>query len=208
MSDLITNLQQMVEQQVSEVNTTMPGTIVAYNKGTNRATVRPVMPKRLANGEDLAPPLIYNVPIHWQATAAGQAFLTFPIAVGDNVMLHFIQRSTEGWLSGNNEGPDDPRMHDLSDAIGIMGLMPTGIQGDDDNVVLKFNNAFIRIHKDGTIAIGNSACTLTFNPDGNVVFHSPLVLNDGDIKAGTISLTTHKHRDVQTGASNTGIPVP
>lgn len=208
MSDMITQLLQMVENQVAEVNTTMPAVVESYDPATNRVVVRPTLPKRLANGEELPPPLIYNVPVQWTASQGGQAAFTFPLAKGDGVMLHFSQRSMEGWLSGKIDAPDDPRMHDLSDAIAVPGLMSSNVEGHAENVQLKFGKAFLIIKPDGTFSIGNDQCSLTFEPGGNITVHSPMMASDGDIKAGTITLKTHKHTGVQSGLSNTGLPTP
>lgn len=50
---------------------------------------------------------------------------------------------------------------------------------------------------------------LTVNATTKAVFNTPLLqVNDGDVKADTISLKHHVHNGVQTGAGNTGLPVP
>ena len=133
MSDtLLTAMQGMVEAALAEVNTAVPGVIVSYDPGSNRAVVRAALPKRLADDTVLAAPQIVSVPVVWPSADVGgrQAALTFPLKAGDGVLLHFSQRSLETWLSGGSGAPDDPRMFDLTDAIATPGLNAGGVAGD------------------------------------------------------------------------------
>src|SRR4249919_1062844 len=113
------SIQQAVETMLGDINTQSPGTIVSYDAATNRAIVKPTLPKRLANDEELQSPQIVEVPVVWTSSGGGKAGITFPLQPGYGVMLSFQQRSMEGWLDGKNTMPDDPRQFDLSDCVAI-----------------------------------------------------------------------------------------
>jgi hypothetical protein len=192
---LVSSLQTMVETSLSGVNTSMPGVVVSYNAGTGRAAVRPSLPKQLADGRSLPAPEIVEVPVIWPT--AGGATMTMPIRPGDPVLLHFAQRSTEGWLSGDNSAPDDPRMHDLTDAFASPGLTASR-NADPENFVLSFEGASITFKPGGIISIKATA----------IEIDAPNTTSTGDIKAQLISLLTHRHTGVVSGGALSAGPVP
>lgn len=202
MSDVIDALQIATESQLSEVNTMLPGTVVSYDAGRNRAVVRPTLPKALADGLPLDAPTVAEVPILWPASAGGAVF-TMPIRPGDGVMLVFAQRSLEGWLGGNNGAPDDPRRFDLSDAVAIPGLRASGPGADPDAVVLALDGAILRLEPGGTARLTVTKLVV----EGNVEVSGKIDCT-GDVKAGLISLQLHKTSLVQPGAGVSGVPVP
>jgi Phage protein Gp138 N-terminal domain len=65
-------------------------------------------------------PLLVDVPIVFPS--AGGFTLTFPIAVGDEVLVAFSSRCIDAWWqNGNVQPPIETRMHDLSDGFAIPG---------------------------------------------------------------------------------------
>src|SRR5690606_31871251 len=124
-------MNQEILAALAEVNFCLPGVIVAYDGKT--ATVRPAMPKQLANGDALAAPQIVRVPVEWPIADGGRALITVPLKPGDPVKLTFSQRSLENWLSGSNQAPDDPRQFDLSDCFASPVMRP-GPSADTENV--------------------------------------------------------------------------
>ncbi len=212
MSDaFVTQLQAMIEQQVSEVNTSIPGTVVAYDAGTNRATVRAAIPKRIADGSQLDPPTIYSVPVQWPR--AGGTSITMPVQPGDGVMLHFSQRSLEGWLSGDSAAPDDPRQYDISDAVAVPGLAANlGGPVDPVNMVISFGSVSIKLTPGGKVII-TAPGGIDLISTGVVAVQSPTMTQTGTITAtGAVSgagksLSTHVHTGVVAGPGNSGPPL-
>lgn len=202
---IVRSLQTVIESSLSEINTSVPGTVISYNAQTNRAVVRPDLPKRLASDEVLQPPDIVEVPMVWTSSGGGASTFTMPIKPGDGVMLSFQQRSLEGWLSGVKDIPDDPRQFDLSDCVAIPGCQSSGISADPNDVVLKFNKTEVRIKPDGTIVLGNDNGNITIDGSGN------MTLNAASIHvvtpARSFVLETHVHTGVQIGLGNTSMPV-
>ena len=195
MADLVEALQWGMEVALSDLNTAMPGRLVSYDPATNRATVRPALPKRLASGEELAAPAVMEVPVAW--TAGGGASLTFPLKPGDGVLLLFAQRSLEGWLSGNDAAPDDPRRFALSDAVALPGLRARGLSGDPEAVVLAWDGGTLRLEPGGTARL--AAPRLIVEGDVEVT---------GDVTAGSVSLRQHVHLNTQPGTGTSGPPRP
>jgi hypothetical protein len=199
--DLTELIEQQIEVQLGNtLNTNLPATIVSYNAQTNRAVVKPVLPKRLSSEEPLEPPQIVEVPVIFTASGGGKASMTFPLQPGDGGMLAVQQRSLEGWLDGKNEMPDDPRQFDLSDSVFIPGCQPTGIVGNSDDVVMKFDKSHLTITKDNNIVTGNDKSTVTIDQNGNIVqqaqqaftVDSPSITLGGSARApGIITAASH-----------------
>jgi len=129
-------IRTAVSSLMSEVNICLPGKIIKvidYQK--RKITVQPQIKKVFLDGEELEPPIIENVPLHYTGTS--KAILHFPIEVGDPVIMIFSQRSLDNWLtSGKMSTPGHRRFFDLSDAIAIPGLMPFNV----DHSLIKNNN--------------------------------------------------------------------
>ncbi len=103
-----------------------PGTVLAYDHATQRATVALAVRQKIRaarggaiSNEDIPP--IANVPVIFPR-ATGYAD-TFPLTVGDSVLVFFAERSIDEWKSTGNASNDaqDIRRFDLSDAVAIPG---------------------------------------------------------------------------------------
>ena len=66
-------------------------------------------------------PLIFECPV--VTMFGGDSFINLPIAVGDSCIVFFNDREIDNWLyNGDGEIPTSPRVHDLSDAIALVGI--------------------------------------------------------------------------------------
>lgn len=199
MSDLnaaarfLEGVQASVEAMLGEVNTAMPGRIVSYDAARNRAVVQPALPKRLADGSTLLPPAIHEVPVLWPS--AGGAVLTLPLRAGDEVWLEFAQRSLEGWLSGNDSAPDDPRQFDLTDCVARPGGGRDVAEVDADAVVLRLGGLALRLEPGGTARL-----------TGDLIVEGTLRAST-DVLAGAVSLKTHRHTETGSGGGTTTGPI-
>lgn len=197
MNDALTEaISRVIDERINEVNTMVPGTLVSYDPATNRAVVKPSIPKRLADGSELAAPQIVSVPVKWAGGAGGA--LTFPLKPGDPVELRFSQRSLDNWLSNVDRSADDPRSHDLTDAVCDPGLGPVGISGDQTGVVLRYGSVSIKL-TENEIILTTAGGTLTLAADG-------IATASQDVKAQTVSLKDHVHINTQPGMGTSGIP--
>ena len=135
--------------------------------------VKASLPKALADGRDLPAPNIHEVAVAWPG--GGGMLTTWPLKPGDGVLLVFAQRSLEGWLSGNDAAPDDPRHFDLSDCVAVPGLRATGISADPDAVQCTFGGTTVRLEPGGVSRI--TGTTLHINAD---IRHVGSTLQTGD----------------------------
>lgn len=125
--DLASLLAAKGRALVSELYTSMPGEVVAYDPATQRATVQPTVKVRALDEDDeeveeTLPP-IANVPV--QFPAGGSFALTFPLAAGDPVTLVFSMVSAAEYLStGQIAAPADRRLHSLNYPVALPGALP------------------------------------------------------------------------------------
>lgn len=205
-------MNDVIAAALAEVNICLPGVIVAYDGVT--ATVRPAMPKQLANGDTLPAPSIVRVPVCWPIGDGGQALVTVPLKPGDPVKLTFSQRSLENWLSGSDQAPDDPRQFDLTDCFASPVMRPV-MSTDPDNVTMQYGAGTLKIAPSGDITI--TAPSLTINApttvNGLLTYTEGMVGSggstaaqiEGDVIADGISLVHHRHPGDSGGT--TGEPI-
>jgi len=120
-------IKAAVSQGLAQTHVALPGTVVKYNSGTQRADVKPAVKIPYVNsdgseGLDVLP-VIPEVPVVWPR--AGKFFIHLPLAAGDPVLLLVCQRSIDEWNFSSGKvavDPKDLRKHDLSDAVAIPGL--------------------------------------------------------------------------------------
>lgn len=152
-------LRDMIDSRIAEVHVAMPARVESYDPATQKASVAPLLKKKLRNGKEFSLGVIDGVPVIMPRSAAGS--LTFPIASGDTVLLVFVERAMDTWLSlGGEQVPGDPRKFDLSDAVAIPGLYPFNAPGTgtDDAVQLECNDsAKLVLSKSGKVALGAGA---------------------------------------------------
>lgn len=144
-------LLNIIKDEVKrEINCHAVGTIQTFDPTTLTCTVSFNYQKVMKQSSFTAPdptsyvdtiinyPTLVRVPII--VLGGGGAFLTFPISgvvtnsqgqityPGDTCLLLFCDRDIDLWLElgGKNNPPNTERMHDLSDAVAIIGLYPTG----------------------------------------------------------------------------------
>ena len=123
MSTLAEALRKSFESQLSELHICLPGKILTYDYTTQKATVKPLLKRRLGDETLQTLPTIVSVPVIWPRSGGAQ--LVFPVSEDDGVLLLFSERALETWLTlGGDADPADPRMFDLTDAIAIPGLNP------------------------------------------------------------------------------------
>jgi hypothetical protein len=134
-------------------------------------------------------PIIPSVPVVYPG--GGGFTVTWPLAVGDEVLLVFSDDSLDKYLQVGGQGdidPEDDRRHHLTDAICIPGIGKL-----TDNITASTSAVKIgtRVGPHEGAALGN---TLTN------------YFNDG--LAGLLTwLGSHTHSGVTTGPGNSGAPV-
>jgi hypothetical protein len=121
---LSTVIRRAVEEAAADLHVAIPAPVERVDLTKGLIDAKPLPKDRVEiDGEEqvISVPVITNVPIVWPG--AGGMRITFPIAIGDTVLLLFADRSLDLWLlHGGEVDPADPRRHALSDAVAIPGL--------------------------------------------------------------------------------------
>ena len=100
------------------IRTVVPGTVVAYEPTTRRATIQPG-PSLVTGGREGRPlPPLPAVPVAFPG--GGGIGLSWGLRPGDRVTLYVFDRSIDRWLRGEvTYVPNSGRMHSLSDAMAV-----------------------------------------------------------------------------------------
>lgn len=158
-------LLNLVKSEIKrEINCHSIGTIQSFDPLTATASVtinyRKVLKKRNAvvpNSNSFTDviieyPMLIRVPV--LILNGGGAYTTYPIAQGDSCLVVFCDRDIDTWLElGNTQNPPNTdRMHDLSDAVALVGLYSVqkpivnyainAVQTIFGQVVMSFTNVF------------------------------------------------------------------
>ncbi len=162
-------LLSLVQAQLLEMNVCLPGTIVNYSDG--RATVKPTLTKRYADGTALPYPTIYSARVVWPSFAGGSAGVKGPVLAGDPCLLVFAQHALDG--------SDDLRHSDLNDCFVIpcdLGNV-RGQASDNGSMQVYYGEAFVKLSADGKV---------TVNAPGGFT----LTASEAQVTAATTLMTT------------------
>jgi hypothetical protein len=175
LTDLILEAKQDVKYSI---NCVQIGTIEAYNRATNMATVSVNFKRKLADGTNADYPVLADCPVF--ITSGGSTCLTFPIIKGDQCIILFNDRNIDNWyLKGEIKEPATSRCHDIADGIVLVGIR---------NLVTAASS---------NVPPSNSACL-----DG--VIKKVAIKNDAiDLKTLIDSLFTILNNFVTTGSATT-----
>lgn len=155
-------------------------------------------------------PVLVDVPICFPS--GGGFIITFPLAIGDEVLVIFASRCIDSWWqSGQISIPAEFRMHDLSDGFAIPGpkSLPNVVANISTSALQIRNTAgtgVIEIDSDGKVKITATEFDLTgdLKVTGNILATGEVTGNSG---TAPIALTTHVHTSAAPG-SPTSPPVP
>jgi len=214
----------------NSIYTAMPAAItsVASLETEQVISVKPLVKNEYEDGVILNLPDVLNVPVVFPAGGGG--LLSFPLKVGNQVLLVFSMRSISEYLNavdGHDKAylPDTARNHDLSDAIAIPSMFGknNNLGPDPDHVELKFAGSSVKLKDDGDVtvdaakdiiatAVGKAEVTApTINLIGDVTITGTLDVNGSAMNHnGTNVGDTHTHEGSPTAAvgskSDTGAP--
>lgn len=144
-----------INARLLEVHTSLPCVVVKV-RSNGFVDVQPLLKRKYTDGSLELLPVIPNCPINHPRGA--DYFIKLPVAVGDTGRASFQERSMDAWIvNGGYVDPDDPRTHDLTDAVFIPGLYPEKdiVPGAAGDMVLKNGSATMDIQKSGKFALKN-----------------------------------------------------
>lgn len=206
------------------VNTNIPAKIVSVAEYGDRTFVNviPTVNDSFSDGSVAELPPILGVPVVINGGGGGQ--LSFPLAVGDDVLIVFSQRGLDNWKKGVPESsttPQNRRSFSLMDAIAIPSLH---LKPDPDHVVLKFAGSTVILYNNGNVLVSaagdadvSAQGNIGLNALGNVNITAAgsVGISAPDVEITSSTLThngvnigaTHVHGGVMSGGSSTGVPV-
>lgn len=171
-NDLVSELSAFIETRLADVHTGMPAEVVSFNAETATATVQPLLKRTYVDAAGVRTvvllPQIQGAPV--QYPHGGGCSITWPLVPGERVWLSFAERSLDRWLAsqdGAAVSPNDPRKHNLSDAIVMAGVDPTALRRPVDPSALVIRrelgegetgpHAEVRLQPDGQVLLGEGA---------------------------------------------------
>ncbi len=185
----------------------LPAVVIAYDRATNRATVRPQIMMGTTDGKKVGRAQIASVPV--LNLGGGGFVLSFPIKPGDLGWIKASDRDISLYLQGGpekEEWPNTKRMHSFQDGLFIPDVLKAfTVSGEDaDRVVLQALDGATRI----ALAPGLVKITTpgTVEVDAPTVHMTGDLVVDGEVTGNGIELSTHRHGGVQSGASQTDPP--
>lgn len=153
-------MQIAIEERLKDVHTCCPGIIQSFDPATQTAVVQPAIKRIWVDDGPLDLPRLFDVLVSFPK--GGDIVHTFPVAAGDECVLHFSERAIDNWwANGGSQEPSEYRMHDLSDAFAAVGV------SSKPNVIKNFfmggselrtldGTTVVRVEK-GTVTAGNPA---------------------------------------------------
>ncbi len=187
-------IRAYVRAGLAHVHTTMPAKVLSFDATGDipRATVKLAVKFRRLNSdgqlEQYAPPNLPNLPVSYQMV--GSKWEYFPLAAGDEVMVHFAERDIDNAVDEGEDLNDaeTTRRHSLMDAVVYPRSWSTSVPvgSRDDAWIIEA----------ALIKLGDMATE--FATTSNKVFDALAA-----IKAWA---DTHEHSGVTAGAADTGPP--
>lgn len=181
-------LGKLINARLSRVFTALPGIVQNVNAAKMTVDVKVAITGLFTDPDgqksDLDSAMCTDVPLVFPG--GGGAFLEFPVATNDEVLLVFSCRSMDNWFgSGNVQKQSEPgRMHNLSDAFAIAGIrsLPRA-KTLDANVVRIRNDA-----NSAYIEFSPTAGTVNIHAPGGITLNGVTVDSSGDIaNVGTLA---------------------
>lgn len=189
-------IQEAIRAELLDLHVALPARVEKYDKNTQKANVKPLLRKRYkSDGMEIEMPIIPGVPVQHPSANGGKAFIHLPIKKGDLGTAIFCDRSIDRWLAGDGRivTPDDPRHHDLSDAIFIPGVLPFSealLGVSSNNLIIKNDALTIELDPNGKVGIGATDDLLAILSDFMQHVHDAVDTNGDSFNPGTKALLT------------------
>ena len=213
-------LRVSVQSAIARVWTCLPGIVSAVPGSAGGKMTVDVQPaiNGVARNQDgsisyLQMPKLLDCPIVWQG--GGGVTAVFPIAVGDECLVHLSSRCIDAWWAkGGVQNPTELRMHSLSDGFALVGLksQPNAFTPPAGVAALMSNDGstYVQLNPTGktlnlTAPTGITLNGVTIDSSGNVTSPATVTATT-DVVGGGKHLKTHTHSGVTTGSGTSGPP--
>lgn len=159
-------LDAAMASRMADLHTCFPGRIESYDYTTQKATVKPLLNRRLKDGRVEELPVLANVPV-WMPRSGGAA-IVLPVAPGDTCWVACAERSMDEWKQrGAVQTPTDPRKHAVVDAVAFVGLIPFNLGTAAENatdVLITYAGNNVRLKPGGAIEIEAAGSVTVISP--------------------------------------------
>lgn len=197
-------ITKYIDYYLKDLMTALPAIVVANDRiAESIVSVKPAINEKTLDGRVIPWPEIVNVQLVFPCSSSSA--VTFPVNVGDTVLVVFSMRGMDEWKagSGRNVTPNFPRSHDIQDAIAIPGLFTiTQSKNNPESRSLPHSTTDLTFtHNLGT----GAEAEVRIKPSGQIEMTSPVkvVVNSPEAEwNGNITLNgnlTHSGDTLQTG---------
>jgi hypothetical protein len=213
----------------------IPAVITEYDASLQKASVRPLIKQVMRDMSTKEYPVIGGVPVVMPRTA--YAGIQLPVAIGDKVILIFMQKSiekvTHSDLSGTNlTEPIDPkstRLKDYNDCVALIGFSDfAGSHGTSTSLEIKNNigkgaQNSIELTESGDINVTGAnvnvnATNTTVNSTNSTINTTAFAVNATtatfncpvtapNFSTPTVDMNQHRHTSASSG-NPSSIPIP
>lgn len=218
-SRIASMLRGFVDDMLYDVQTNIPAVVTSVNYGNGTLSAKPLIKTKKKGGQMYEEPMVHDVPILTAAGNTGKAKMTFPIKVGDKVVLIMANRDTGTLLNSSGGSIVEPEMDKP------LGWYPIGAHAclfveadandiDPENIIIKNDKAKFTITNSST-KIETAGGSAELKASGELDVNGAKISPDGQITtAAGVNMDSfyndyqnHRHSGVQTGSSNTGTKV-
>lgn len=197
------------------------GVVEEVSDDGSMVTVRPLIEGFTGSGEVIPKTVIYGVPV-WRLQRGASALIMPPV-VGDIGMIAICDRDISGVKATKSPSlPGSGRTHNYADALylgGVLNAEPSQyVSFRDDGIDIV---SPLAVTMTAPVVEVNASSSLTLN-SANIVLNGPVnqgagsyagdfnfagnINATGEVTGKGIKLSTHTHKGVQSGNSNSGTP--
>ena len=213
-------LRQYISSSINKTFTSIPAIIESVRDlGEQRIDVRILIDKVTTSGETESHPIILNVPLIFPSSIS--SMFSFPVAVGDDVLLVFSQRSLDRLKMSTGATPLPPknyRKYSRNDAIALPGFFSFSEARNNPNkrrwshdtqdMVMAHNigtaqEAEVRIKPNGDISI-NTVGNVTINCSNAVVNSDTTTVNSGSTTVNSDTTTVNSETTINGNTNING----
>lgn len=119
-------LRRFTDLQLQGARVCVPARVERWRPDIQAVDCLPLVATRLEDGTVQTPVVVSKIPVAWPRW--GGYVFRIPPSEGDLVTLLVSDRDLDEWLSGQGQPvePQDPRAHDLDDAVALPGITTWG----------------------------------------------------------------------------------
>lgn len=160
--DLTDVLSIFKQDLLATMNCVKIGQIQSFDPAKKTAQIKILFKRVLPDMTTVSYPQLVDAPV--VTLQGGGGAIQFPIKAGDQCLLFFSDRRLDEWYqNGSESAPGDPRMHDLSDAICLVGVNPLNSSlgtAPTDRVVLSYQGSRFELTATGWNFIGTGSAEI------------------------------------------------